>query len=218
MILWAYDIRDFQLSGGPTWTASQRYDILAKSPKNDSELETAPKTTATQDGNSVTDPVRLRLQALLADRFHLKLRREMKEMSAYALVVGKNGAKLKENGAELRGWMQWGRGHLKGTHVDMRFLCVHLSRQVDRTVIDETGLTGGYDFELNWIPDFGPARLPDGPGTQTSSAREGEATPAPPNGPSIFTAIQEQLGLKLEPKKGSVAFFTIDHAEKPSDN
>ena len=64
MIQWAYDIRDFQLSGGPAWTVSQRYDILAKSPKNDSELETAPKTTATEGGNSVTDPIRLRLQAL----------------------------------------------------------------------------------------------------------------------------------------------------------
>jgi uncharacterized protein (TIGR03435 family) len=208
MILWAYDIRDFQLSGGPAWTASQRYDILTKNPKSDSNLETAPKTAPTEEGNSVTDPVRLRLQALLADRFHLKLRREMKEMSAYALVVGKNGPKLKENGAQLRGWMQWGKGHLKGTHVDMRFLCVHLSRQVDRTVVDETGLTAGYDFELNWAPDFGP---PSPPG-------DGEAAPAPPNGPSIFTAIQEQLGLKLQPKKGPVAFFTIDHAEKPSDN
>ncbi|HKE22040.1 MAG TPA: TIGR03435 family protein [Bryobacteraceae bacterium] len=218
MILWAYDIRDFQLAGGPAWTVTQRYDILAKSPKNESELETAPKTTAAEDGNSVTDSIRLRLQALLADRFHLKLRRDMKEMSAYALVVEKNGPKLKENDAELRGWMQWGRGHLKGTHVDMRFLCVHLSRQVDRTVVDETGLTGAYDFELNWVPDSGPARLPVGPGAQTPPPGEGGVTPAPPDGPSIFTAIQEQLGLKLELKKGPVAFFTIDHAEKPSDN
>ena len=100
----------------------------------------------------------------------------------------------------------------------MRFLTVHLSRQVDRTVVDETGLTGAYDFELNWVPDIGPARPPGGPGTQTSPAGEGEATAAPPNGPSIFAAIQEQLGLKLESKKGLVAFFTIDHAEKPSDN
>jgi len=218
MILWAYDIREFQLSGGPAWTVSQRYDILAKGPKNDSELETTPKKAPTEVGNSVTDPIWLRLQALLADRFHLKLRREMKEMSAYALVVGKNGQKLKENGAQVRGWMQWGRGHLKGTHVDMRFLCVHLSRQVDRTVVDETGLTGAYDFELNWVPDIGPVHPPGGPSTQTFPPGEGEATAASPNGPSIFTAIQEQLGLKLESKKGLVAFFTIDHAEKPSDN
>jgi uncharacterized protein (TIGR03435 family) len=218
MILWAYDIRDFQLSGGQAWTASQRYDILAKSPKNDSELESASRTTATGDGNPVTDPIRLRLQALLADRFQLKLRREMKEMSAYALVVGKNGPKLKENDAELRGWMRWGTGHLKGTHVDMRFLCVHLSRQVDRTVIDETGLNGSYDFELNWIPDSRPARLPSAPDAQTPPLRDGESARTPSDGPSIFTAIQEQLGLKLEAKKGLVAFFMIDHAEKPSDN
>jgi uncharacterized protein (TIGR03435 family) len=218
MIQWAYDIRDYQLSGGPAWTASQRYDILAKNLKNDSELGTAPKTTATEGGNSVTDSIRLRLQALLADRFHLRLRREMKEMSAYALVVGKNGLKLKENDAQVRDWMQWGRGHLKGTHVPMRFLCVHLSRQVDRTVVDETGLTGRYDFELNWVPDFGPGRQPGEQGTQTSPTEDAQATPAPTNGPSIFTAIQEQLGLKLERKNGLVAFFMIDHAEKPSDN
>ena len=219
MILWAYDIRDFQLSGGPAWTASDRYDVMAKTTRNSLEAETASKTTATEEGTSVTDPIRLRLQALLADRFHLKLHREVKPFSAYALVVGKNGSKLKENDAPARGWMQWRTaGRLKGTHVDMRFLCVHLSRQVDRTVIDETGLTGSYDFELNWIPDSRPARPPSAPDAQTPALRDGESAPAPPDGPSIFTAIQEQLGLKLEPKKGLVAFFTIEQAEKPSDN
>lgn len=71
MILWAYDIRDFQLSGGPAWTASDRHDVMAKTAKNGLESETASKTTATEAGTSVTDPIRLRLQALLADRFHL---------------------------------------------------------------------------------------------------------------------------------------------------
>jgi uncharacterized protein (TIGR03435 family) len=218
MILWAYDIRDFQLSGGPAWTAGDRYDVMAKTAKNSLESETASKTTATEEAAAVTDPIRPRLQALLADRFHLKLHREMKELPRYALVVGKNGPKLKENDAELRGWMQWGTGHLKGTHVDMRFLCVHLSRQVDRTVIDETGLNGSYDFELNWIPDLRPARLPSAPDGQTPPLRDGESAPAPSDGPSIFSAIQEQLGLKLEAKKGLVAFYTIEHAEKPTDN
>ena len=218
MIVWAYDIRDFQLSGGPAWTGSQRYDVMAKTAKNDIESETASKPAATDDGTSVTDPIRLRLQALLADRFHLQLRREMKEMSAYALVVGKSGPKLKENNAMVQDWMQHGVGHLKGTHVDMRFLCVHLSRLVDRTVLDETGLKGNYDFELNWVPDSKPATLPEGPDALISHSGESQAAHAPPDGPSIFTAVQEQLGLKLETKKGLVAFFTIDQAEKPSDN
>jgi uncharacterized protein (TIGR03435 family) len=100
----------------------------------------------------------------------------------------------------------------------MRFLCVHLSRQVDRTVIDETGLTGNYDFELKWIPDSRPARLPSAPDAQTPPVRDGESAPAPTDGPSIFNAIQEQLGLKLEPKKGVVALYTIEQAEKPSAN
>ena len=218
MILWAYDIRDFQLSGGPAWAAGDRYDVMAKTTKNNLESETALKTAATEEATSVTDPIRLRLQALLADRFHLTLHHEVKLFSSYALVVGKNGSKLKENDAPGRGWMQWGIGRLKGTHVDMRFLCVHLSRQVDRTVIDETGLTGNYDFELNWVPDSRPARLPSEQDAQTPPLRGCESAPTPSDGPSIFTAIQEQLGLKLEAKKGSVAFYTIEHAEKPSDN
>jgi uncharacterized protein (TIGR03435 family) len=218
MILWAYDIRDFQLSGGPAWTVDDRYDVMAKNAKSSFESETSSKTTATDGGgHSGTDPIRLRLQALLASRFHLKLRREMKEMAAYALVVGKNGPKLKENDTPARGWMQWGKGHLKGTHVDMRFLCVHLSRQVDRTVVDETGLNDSYDFELNWIPDSRPSRLPSAPDAQTPP-REGESAPPQSDGPSIFTAIQEQLGLKLEAKRGQVAFYTIEHAEKASGN
>jgi uncharacterized protein (TIGR03435 family) len=218
MILWAYDIRDFQLSGGPAWTVSDRYNIMAKSAKNSLESETASKTTPTEEA-PVTDPLRLRLQALLADRFQLKLHRELKPLLAYGLEVGKNGPKLKENDAPLRGWMQWGSGHLKGTHVDMRFLCVHLSRQVDRTVIDETGLNGSYDFELNWTPDSRPARVTSEPNGQNSPPRDGEPAPSPSDGPSIFTAIQEQLGLKLEAKKKElVAFYTIERAEKPSAN
>jgi uncharacterized protein (TIGR03435 family) len=218
MILWAYDIRDFQLSGGPAWTAADRYDVMAKTTKNNLELDASSKTAAPEEGNSATDSVPLRLQALLADRFHLKLHREMKDLSAYALVVAKNGPKLKENDAPLRGWMQWGSGRLKGTCVDMRFLCVHLSRQVGRSVIDETGLTGTYDFELTWVPDAAPARLPGALEEQTAPPRNGEPAPAPPIGPSLFTAIQEQLGLKLEAKKGMVAFYTIEHAEKASGN
>jgi bla regulator protein blaR1 len=217
MILWAYDIRDFQLMGGPAWTGNDRYDVMAKTAKNHLAPETASKTTATVEEISVTDPIRLRLQMLLADRFHLKLHREVKELSTYSLIVGKNGSRLKQNDAPVRDWMQWGRGHLKGTHVDMRFLCVHLSRQVDRTVIDETGLRGNYDFELNWIPDSRSPRLPGAPDARTPPP-DGEPTPAPPEGPSIFSAIQEQLGLKLEAKKGLVAFYRIEYAEKPSGN
>jgi len=103
MILWAYDIRDFQLSGGPGWTVSDRFEVMAKTAKNSLESETASKTTAPEKGTSVTDPIRLRLQALLADRFHLKLHSEIKLFSSYALVVGKNGSKLREDDAPVRG-------------------------------------------------------------------------------------------------------------------
>lgn len=91
----------------------------------------------------------------------------------------------------------------------MRFLALTLSRQLDRTVIDETGLKGTYEFELKWVPDFpgnSPPATPDQP------------QPVPQEGPSIFTAIEEQLGLKLEPAKGPVEILIIDHAEKASEN
>jgi bla regulator protein BlaR1 len=202
LIQQAYDVKDFQISGGPAWMPSKRYDITAK--------------TGDVANASPTDParMRLRLQALLADRFHLQLHRESKELSVYTLVMAKNGPKLKEDqAADPAGRMFRGIGQLKGEQVDMRFLSVWLARLVGRPVGDQTGLKGTYDFELNWVPDSSQGRLS---GPEPGAGSERGLTPADQNSPSIFTAIQEQLGLKLEPRKGPVEILVIDHMEQPT--
>jgi uncharacterized protein (TIGR03435 family) len=154
----------------------------------------------------------LMLQDLLADRFHLKLTREAKEMPIFALVLAKSGAKLKESTVGEDGRrMQTGRGRIEVQGIDMASLANMLSQQLGRTVVDKTGLTGNYDFKLEWTPDLGQ---PQGP------KEIGGAETAPPDslGPTIFTALQEQLGLKLESTKGPVEILVIERVEKPSEN
>jgi uncharacterized protein (TIGR03435 family) len=163
---------------------NDRWDVIGKSPGGESES------------------IGVRLQALLGDRFQLKVHREQKVMPAYSLVFVKS--KLQPAAEpDTRGYMQRGIGHLKGKNVDMRFLCVWLARFVDRVVVDETGLPGGYDFELNWSPEVRPSATP---------------TENPPQGPDIFTAVQEQLGLKMQSRKEPIEIIVIDHAEKASAN
>ena len=173
------------------------------------------KMTDAQMRTSV-ELVRQKLQALLADRFQLTLHHETKEQPVYALVIGKNGSKLQESQSKQEGrHMMMGRGELNGEGVPLDMLVSNLSRQVGRPVIDRTGLKGNYDFKLQWTPDpgqsGGPMGGPPPPGV--------EAPPPPdPNGPSIFTAVQEQLGLRLESQKGPVDLIVIDRVEKPSEN
>jgi len=162
---------------------------------------------------------------LLADRFQLTLHRETKEQSVYALLVAKNGPKLQESqtkdgqakeGTGPRGpMMRMGRGELSGQGVALDMLTRTLSSQLGRTVIDRTGLKGNFDFKLTWTPDPGQSAGPPGGGPPPGA----DAPPPPdPNGPSIFTALQEQLGLRLESQKGPVEMLVIDRVEKPSEN
>jgi uncharacterized protein (TIGR03435 family) len=139
----------------------------------------------------------LMLQTLLADRFKLAVRHETKELPVYALVVGKYGPKLEKDETGTSG-MASGRGMLRGT-MDIAALASSLSTTLGRQVVDKTDLKGPYRFSLKWTPDDEPA-------------------PATGNAPSLVTAIQEQLGLKLESTKGLVDVLVIDHAEKPSAN
>lgn len=147
-----------------------------------------------------------RLQSLLESRFQLKVHRETREMNAFALVVAKSGPKLKETADGIPSRMARGTGRLNGQAIDMRFLAIWLSRFVERTVIDETGLKGAYDIELVWTPDLHPPS----PGADPPASDR--------DGPSIFTAFQQQLGLKLESKKGPVEFLVIDRAGRASEN
>jgi len=217
LIQTAYRIRDFQLSGGPGWISSDRFDIEAKA-ENPSDM--------------TPDRMPLLLQSLLAERFQLKTHSETKDLPTYELVVAKDGAKLKSvpepprrtpgappgpppspNGPMPPGTFRMMRGELVGTAVPLETLTQALSQLLGRTIVDKTGLMGFFDINLRWAPDQGQLGGPFGP-------QPGGPPPPPPDpsGPSIFTAIQEQLGLRLESSKGQVQTVVIDSIEKPSEN
>lgn len=202
LIAFAYDLQTHQISGGPKWLETDNFNIEAKADS------TIPISITSEGGTQI----RLTLQSLLAERFKLSVHRENKEGPVYELVVAKGGPKLKrvEPNVEIPR-LQLGWGRLTGTAVPVSLVARSLSQRLGRTVIDKTGLSDTYDFDLSYTPDpsqaagFGPS----GP----------DALPPPdPNGPSIFTAVQEQLGLKLESGKGPVEVLVIEHAEKPDAN
>jgi uncharacterized protein (TIGR03435 family) len=205
----AYDMRPHQLVALPEWADSARYDVTA----------TAGFPASPQQMNTM-------LQGLLADRFGLLVHREKREFPVYALTVarrdGKLGAGLHASAIDCESIAakpvdsiaaqseyaaclpQMGLTRLKATGFRMSSLASGLTRILDRSVIDKTGLVGTFDFELSWVPD--PTMLPVG------------APPPPADGPSIFTAIQEQLGLKLDGDKGPVEVLVIDSVRTPSEN
>jgi bla regulator protein blaR1 len=209
LIEMAYDVRDFQISGGPGWVNSKQFNIVAKS-----STDSSPGHGAERAEN--TEEVRLRLQALLADRFQLKVRRETKELPVYVLTVNKGSSRLVEADATSAPdssppGINAACGRMTGTQTSMANLAYKLSRQLYRPVIDQTGLAGKYSFLLSWTPDSGPCSAP-------VSGSNPEPASGTSDGPSIFTAIEEQLGLKLESQKGPVEVLVIDHVEQPSAN
>ncbi|HVV47942.1 MAG TPA: TIGR03435 family protein [Bryobacteraceae bacterium] len=139
------------------------------------------------------------LQSLLEDRFHLKVHREDRQTTLYSLVVAKNGPKMKRSDTpnpSMGNSLQDGKMVLKAEGLSMGGLARFLSRQAGRPVADKTGLSGNYDVKLEWSPDQNPDSAAD----------------------SIFSAIQEQLGLRIEATKGPVSFVVIDSVERPSEN
>jgi uncharacterized protein (TIGR03435 family) len=184
MIMQAYNLQDFQVSGGPGWIDSDRFDVSAKAESDVPE-----------------EQIMLMLRLLLEKRFQLKAHRDTRERGIYALVVATNGPKLKK--AEGTGY-SFGVGGRKLTaqRASLSDLANILSIQLGRTVLDKTGLTDLYDITLSWAPT---------PGTSAESSRP----PADEAAASIFTAIQEQLGLRLEPSRGPVELLIIDGAQKP---
>ncbi|MBZ5601510.1 MAG: TIGR03435 family protein [Acidobacteriia bacterium] len=149
-----------------------------------------------KSARSLSGPqMRLMLQSLLADRFKLTLHRETREQPVYDLVVAKGGPKLKAADPKEAGALRVGKGQVTGMKAPMSWLAQFLSGEaLDRLVIDQTGLGGEYDFTLQWTPD------------------------ASADSPSIFTAVQEQLGLQLRAEKGPVEVLVVDRLEKPSAN
>jgi len=207
LIEMAYDVRDFQIQGGPGWVDSESFDIVAKS-------DAAPDAGPGRSTNGIAD-TRLRLQNLLRERFQLAVRRESKDLPEYVLVVGKSGAKIRPNsaspGAGSSAGVNAACGQMVGTSATMANLAYKLSRTLDRPVVDQTKLAGKFDFELRWTPDTGPCAA------SISDPNSGAVTSSG-DGPSLFTAVQEQLGLRLESAKGPVEVLVIDRVEKPSEN
>jgi uncharacterized protein (TIGR03435 family) len=186
-------IDDERLQGGPGWMISDRWDIAAK-PAN-----------ATKQEEAV-----LMLQALLVDRFQLKFHRETQDVNGYALTQARDGAKIRTNTETTclppcGGTNVSAGGKLTARKVPMSRFVNRLAQIVGRPVVDSTGLTGEFDMDLDWAPDGG------------QFGGQGREVPDDSR-PSLFTALQEQLGLKLEPRKMSREIFVIDHAEKPSEN
>jgi uncharacterized protein (TIGR03435 family) len=222
LIRTAYGIEENQISGGPSWLKSEHYDVDAKM---DGATADALHKLAEDQRRVATQHM---LQALLADRFKLAVHHDSKELSIYALVVAKSGPKLQQakpgdtypngikgpDGIGRGGVMRMGRGQLTGQALPMSALARLLTGQLGRTVVDKTGLQGDYDFTLQWTPDESEGASFRGPDT----GPQGSAPSADSSGPSLFTALQEQLGLKLESQNGPVETYVIDHAEKPSEN
>jgi uncharacterized protein (TIGR03435 family) len=205
----AYDLRPFQILGAPDWINSAGYDIEAKA-----------------EGDSNPDQMRLMMQKLLEDRFKMKAHRETKEMPVYELAAAKGGLKLPEPkeenctspdtdgpGAAVpcgRAMVRIGRMggvQIQGGKIGIGELIRILANLMGRIVIDKTGFTGVFDAHLEFGLDDALAGLPHPPGPREETSM-----------PSVFVAIQEQLGLKLESAKGPVEVLVIDHVEKPSAN
>jgi bla regulator protein blaR1 len=197
----AYDARALQILGGPSWAGVAKYDVTGTpNPHPVGAVGAIPSQPGDND-------VRLKVQAMLKDRFQLQLHREMRIVAIYSLVVAKGGIKpdgLRATDSPHRG-VNAGRGTILGEAATMMDLTSKLPRLLDRPVVNNTGLEGKYDFKLEWTPDPGPS-APDSQPAET------------PLGPSIFSALQQQLGLRLEATKGPVDVLVIDHVDKPSEN
>jgi bla regulator protein BlaR1 len=217
LIQQAYDVRDFQVSGGPSWLDTQRYDIVAKG-NGVSVPEDDMRKMTDAERQVFEQQFRLKVQALLTDRFQLKVHRVTREIPIYALSVARNGPKIQavadsditRSGLSMRRG-DTGQSEITGTRVPLASLVKALSNQVGRTVLDQTGLKGNYDFKLVFAPDLGQQAGPGVGAVDRPSAVDRE-------GPSIFTALQEQLGLRLDAQKGLVEAMVIDSAEKASEN
>ena len=195
----AYHVEPFQIAGLPPWANTERFDVLAR----------AASSTATPD------EIRQMLQALLADRFRVTLRREQRDLPVYSLVVTKNGPKLArakhDTCAESTptdpcgGFRIFQRSQMWGNTVTVRQFAAELTYMMQRMVIDNTGIQGLYDIRVTWTPEhFGPE-----PGTEV---RPDEANA------TLFTAVQEQLGLQMQSAKTPVEVLSIERVAHPSAN
>ena len=222
----AYRVQDFQIIGGPDWINVDRFDVLAR-PSEDYQPQPIPCIRA----DCPLTPVQLMMQGLLEDRFGLKTHRETRELPVYELTIGKSGFKLKEVSAPSPpapgdappkfppppppGVTMGFPFGFAASGAQFAVLDSLLEEILGRPVIDKTGIKGNYDFKIVYsregLPGNGPAPPPPGP--------DGGPGPNPSDPrPSIFTALQEELGLKLESSKGPVEVLVIDSVSRPTEN
>jgi uncharacterized protein (TIGR03435 family) len=226
----AYQIQNFQLVGAPPWLTTDRFDISAKAPAGIDVQRPNP------DPHAPPGPMQLMMRALLADRFKLRVHNESRNQPIYTLVIarkdGRLGPKLTKSATDCAAAMARGRsdappqmpafgqpmtcgmrmgpGTFSAGSATLAQVASSLSTVVNRTVVDRTGLAGNFDVDLTYTPDQMPAARGLAP----------PGAPAPPaidpNGPSIYTAIEEQLGLKLDSTRASVDVLVIDNVEPPT--
>jgi bla regulator protein blaR1 len=199
LIAFAYDVQRNQIVDGPKWMFSDKFDIAAQ---------------PDVPGSPNTQQVHTMIEKLLADRFQLKFHRDRKEMSAYVLTVAKNGPKLEKSQSDPNGLPDLSfpaPGVFAVRNATMDEVASVMQRTVfDRPVVNATGLQGKWDFQLDWTPDESQFQ-----GVGIKVPPPSDAADAPP---PLFTAIQEQIGLKLEAGKAPVPVLVIDHVEPPSPN
>jgi uncharacterized protein (TIGR03435 family) len=198
-----------QLSGGPDWINVELYEINAKI--EDSLIVGEWKKLS---WDLQRNQVMLMLRSLLADRFKLRVKHETKELAVYALVLDKKGPKFAEDNAhpEIGGISARGRGKFEATSSDFTTFVSILSMQPElggRIVLDKSGLQGHYSFTFQWTPENLTAS-----GSQSAAS----ASSSESSGPSLFTALREQLGLRLESIKSPVDTIVIEHIERPAEN
>jgi uncharacterized protein (TIGR03435 family) len=201
LLTFAYGVRDYQILNAPGWVSSEHFDVTFTPDKT----EVAPDPgMPLKELQAYLSRGQQRMQAVLRDRFGLVLRTETRELPIYSLTSARNGNKLLPHEAGKPGpsISTNGRAQIKATGATLDMLAKQLSMQLGRPVRDETRLDGQYDFTLNWTPDPEP----------------GSASESNPLGPSIFTAITDQLGLRLESTKGPVQVYVIEKIEQPGDN
>jgi len=195
----AYRVEPFQVAGLPAWANTERFDVLARA----------------ADGNTTPEQIRQMIQSLLADRFQMAMHKEDREQPTYSLMTAKNGPKLKKAAKDVcvestmehpcGGFRIYKRSQMWGETVTVKQFAAELTYMMGRMVVDKTGIPGLFDIRVEWTPEqFGPE-----PGTEVKP-EEANAT--------LFTSVQEQLGLRLVSEKAPVETIIVDRVSHPAAN
>ena len=199
LMMFAYGVHEAQVTGGPEWVKTEKFDLLIQ---------------PNMPGRPSTVQMRAIVRKLLADRFKLVLHHAQKELAVYGIVAAKGGPKMTPTTAEAVATNTATAGYSEGRfmvkNASMSEFASLMQRYVglDRPIVDHTGISGKYDFKMSWTPDS----------LQMNSNPPGRTTNDTNAGPDLFTAIQEQLGLKLQPIKEPTDVLVIDSVEQPSEN